>query len=91
MSEKYEILESIDSTLLGNLSRAYNPDSEKEVLFLQIYNHIRDDKKALEDVWRQMNVYNELKHPVLPTVLDAKITRSYCYRISGKRKSCTFY
>jgi serine/threonine protein kinase/tetratricopeptide (TPR) repeat protein len=71
MSEKYEILESIDNTPLGDLSRAYNPDSEKEVLFLQIYNHIRDDKKAIEDVWRQMNVYNELKHPVLPTVLDA--------------------
>ncbi|MDR1140671.1 MAG: hypothetical protein LBL62_03195 [Planctomycetaceae bacterium] len=71
MSEKYEILESIDNTPLGDLSRAYNPDSEKEVLFLRIYNHIRDDKKALEDVWRQMNVYNDLKHPVLSTVLDA--------------------
>ncbi|MDR0335724.1 MAG: hypothetical protein LBI18_01395 [Planctomycetaceae bacterium] len=71
MSEKYEILESIDDTQFGNLSRAYNPDSEKEVLFLQIHNNIRNDKKAIEDVWRLMNIYNELKHPVLPTVLDA--------------------
>lgn len=77
MSFQYELIEPIATTPFGTVFRGCNYNQQSEVAVLELFEHYREDRDTLNDIWHAIQPICNLKHDFLVPVIDMDKARGW--------------
>jgi|GEM_PF-4832943 len=70
ISNKYDLLEKLTTSPVGNIYRGCNLDQQSEVAILELSPHFREERDTFNDIWNAILPVCNLKHDFLVPVID---------------------